>query len=92
MKITPAEIEMSYKTGTVFGFTIDEISNALGFQPTPSGDGKCCAVWNFTAELDGQTHDCSIWDWKGSSSQKYFSCFMPFQIQDEVEKLLKKQN
>jgi hypothetical protein len=92
MRITPAEIGNNYKTGTIFGFTVDEISNALGFQPTPSGDGKSCAVWNFTAEIDEQTHDCSIWDWKGSSSEKYFSCFMPDEIRDEMEKYIKQKN
>ena len=79
----------SYKSGTIFGFTINEISNALGFEPRASCDGKSCAMWDFSVELDGETHDCSIWDWKGSSAEKYFSCFMPFQVQDEVEKLLK---
>jgi hypothetical protein len=92
MKITPTEIEMSYKTGTIFGFTVDEITKALGITPRASNDGKSCAMWDFSVELNGETHDCSIWDWKGSSSEKYFSCFMPFQIQDEVEKLLKQQN
>ena len=92
MKITPAEIGNSHKTGTIFGFTIDEISNALGFQPTASGDGKSCAIWNFTVELNQKIEDCSIWDWKGSSSQKYFSCFMPDEIRDEMEKYIKQKN
>lgn len=91
MKITPAEIGNSYKTGTIFGFTINEISNALGFEPRASADGKCCAVWNFSIELNDETHDCSIWDWKGSSSEKYFSCFMPDEIRDEMEKYIKQK-
>ena len=92
MKITPTEIEMSYKTGTIFGFTIDEITKALGVTPRASADGKCRAIWDFSVELNHETHNCSIWDWKGSSDQKYFSCFMPSEIQDEVEKLLKQKN
>jgi hypothetical protein len=92
MKIKPTTVNLSYKTGTIANVTIQQITNALGFEPRNSSDGKSCAMWDFSVELNGETHDCSIWDWKGSSSQKYFSCFMPFQIQDEVEKLLKQQN
>ena len=89
MKIKPTTINLSHKTGTIAGVTIQQITNALGFEPRASCDGKSCAMWDFSVELDGETHDCSIWDWKGSSAEKYFSCFMPFQVQDEVEKLLK---
>ena len=86
MKIKPTIINMSYKTGTIAGVTIQQITNGLGIEPRISPDGKSCAIWDFSVELDGESHDCSIWDWKGSSDEKYFSCFMPSHIQDAILK------
>lgn len=80
IKILPAQINSSHKTGELNDLSKDEITKVLGIPPEEYGgdgcDGKVLHEWTFTA--DGE--ECAIWDWKGSSQGRQHSTYGPARI------------
>ena len=80
-EIKPADIDGSYRTGSLVGVTKEYIVKALGFEPNIKDDpDKVENSWAFT--LDG--HPCAIWDWKGSHHAKVWSVYDPHKVLDRI--------
>lgn len=81
MKIEAQAVGGSHRTGTLTGFTPEEISNVLGFTPNVADDpDKVVNSWGFN--VDG--HDCGIWDYKGSHMFNLFSTYGPDHVFKEL--------
>ena len=69
----------SYRTGTLYRHTKEQIIQALGFAPNQEDDpDKVENCWVFT--VDG--HECSIWDYRGSHkiTRPYWSVYDPANV------------
>lgn len=81
--IKPTKYVGSYKTGTLWRTSKDEITDALGFEPNIDDDpDKVENSWGFT--VNGKP--CAIWDWKGShlGHRPYWSVYDPEHVLHEV--------
>lgn len=80
-EIKPADIDGTYRTGSLVGVTREDIVRTLGFEPNALDDGdKVENSWAFT--LDGLP--CAIWDWKGSQHVKVWSVYDPHKMLDRI--------
>jgi len=81
MNIMPVNITGPYRTGTIRGYSADEIENILGFPPNVEDDpDKVSHSWGFLA--DGL--NCGIWSYKGSEMAKIFSTYGPQYVFDTL--------
>lgn len=77
MNIMPVSIPGSHRTGTIRGYSAEEISLILGFEPNVQDDpDKVSHSWGFLA--DGR--QCGIWSYKGSELHKSFSTSGPAEV------------
>jgi hypothetical protein len=65
-KITKLDFVSSHRTGILKGVTLDEVKKVLGIKPTRNTCEKVKYEFCFSVKLDGETHECAIWDYKGS--------------------------
>lgn len=80
-EIKPADLDMTYRTGSLVGVTREDIVRALGFEPNVKDDPtKVVNSWEFM--LDG--HKCAIWDYYGSHHAKVWSVYDPHKVLDRI--------
>lgn len=82
MNITPINKAGPHRTGGLAGLNVDQITAIVGFEPNINDDPeKVTASWGFEVLDDqGNTHDCGIWDYKGSARARRFSTYGPKSI------------
>jgi len=81
--VTPAELNTSWRTGSLVGLNKQDIVRALGFEPNIVDDeDKVVNSWGFT--VDGK--DCAIWDFKGSHqlNPPRWSIYDPASVLDKL--------
>lgn len=86
MQIAAINKAGSHRTGGLAGLTIEQINDKLGFQPNIADDPeKVTASWGFAATDDQSiTHECGIWDYKGSARARRFSTYGPKEVFDNL--------
>jgi hypothetical protein len=81
MVIIPVPVAGDHKTGSLTGYSVEEIREILGFDCNVQDDpDKVSHSWGFLA--DGR--QCGIWSYKGSEQWNTFSCYGPKEVFDEL--------
>lgn len=81
MNIMPVNYPGPHRTGEISGYSADEISSILGFEPNVADDPtKVSHSWGFLA--DGR--QCGIWSYRGSERMKNFSTYGPAEVFDQL--------
>ena len=77
MIIKPAQIAMTYRTGTIKNYTYNQIVEILGFAPNVNDDPKKVVnSWAFT--VDG--FEAAIWDYDNSHFVGCWSIYDPHNV------------
>lgn len=86
MKITQSDRDGTWKQGTLFNLTHQQIVDALGFDVEDEYESNGKVRWFFAFDVeDGEDdHFCAIWDWKGSADENEWSYFGPLHIINKV--------
>ena len=74
--IVPNSNIYSYKTGTLFGVTLDQMEAVLGLPNVKDDPLKVRWSWGFLF----QGIPCAAWDWKGSADYGEWSIYGPAEI------------
>ena len=68
----------THKTGTLMGYTKDQLESVFGESEKASLDGKAQYSWEFdVVDENEDSFHCGIWDWKGSWEVQVWSTFGP---------------
>lgn len=70
----------THKTGTLTGYTKDQLESVFGESEEASSDGKAQYCWEFDMQDGEDSFHCAIWDWKGSWEDNVWSTFGPADI------------
>lgn len=89
MRIATTGFISSHRTGTLENISREEVQIILNIygtvEPQMWYDEKVTLQWNFIVTDDeGNEHECSIWDWKGSESFNQYSAFGPHHIMRQL--------